>query len=46
MRPLLLILLLSTAAGASTLPGFHVQLLRGVPGFITALAADSHVTIY
>jgi len=46
MKRLLLILLLSTAAGASTLPGFHVQLLRGVPGFVTSLAVDSHGTIY
>jgi hypothetical protein len=46
MKRLLLIFLLSTTAGASTLPGFHVQLLRGVPGFVTSLAVDSHGTIY
>src|ERR1700756_999773 len=46
MKRLLLILALAPAAGAPTLPGFHVQLLRGVPGFVTALATDSHGTLY
>lgn len=46
MRRFLLILLLATAANASTLPGFRVQLLQGVPGFVTSLAVDSHGTLY
>jgi hypothetical protein len=46
MKRLLLIFLLTAAADASTLPGFRVQLMQGVPGFITALAVDSHGTIY
>lgn len=39
-------MLMAAAAKASTLPGFHVQLLRGVPGFVTSLATDSHGTLY
>ena len=47
MKRLLLILaILSSTARASTLPGFHVQLLHGVAGFVTALAVDSHGTLY
>jgi glucose/arabinose dehydrogenase len=46
MKRLLLILLLSAAADAATLPGFHVQLVQGTAGFITALAIDSQGTIY
>lgn len=46
MKPLFLILLLTTATHASTLPGFRVQLLQGVPGFVTSLAIDSKGTIY
>ena len=51
MRRFLLILLLTTAANAtaanaSTLPGFRVQLLQGVPEFVTSLAVDSHGTLY
>jgi hypothetical protein len=46
MKRLLLILMLASAASASTLPGFRVQLLHGVPGFITSLAVDSKGTIY
>jgi len=46
MKRLLLILLLASAANASTLPGFRVQLLHAVPGFITSLAVDSKGTIY
>src|SRR3954454_7623682 len=46
MKRLLLIFLLAAAADASTLPGFHVQLVQGTPGFITALAFDSQGTLY
>ena len=46
MRRFLLILLLATGANASTLPGFRVQLLQGVPQFVTSLAVDSHGTLY
>jgi hypothetical protein len=46
MKRLLLIFLLASSAEASTLPGFHVQLVQGVSGFITALAVDSHGTLY
>jgi hypothetical protein len=45
-RLLLIIILLASSANASTLPGFHVQLLHGVAGFVTALAVDSHGTLY
>jgi glucose/arabinose dehydrogenase len=31
---------------ASTLPGFHVQLVQATSGFITALAVDSQGTVY
>jgi len=43
---LLLALLLGAAADASTLPGFHVQLVQGTSGFVTALAVDSQGTLY
>jgi glucose/arabinose dehydrogenase len=46
MKRLLLIFLLATAADASTLPGFHVQLVQATSGFITALASDSQGTLY
>jgi hypothetical protein len=46
MKRFLLILLLSPAAHASSLPGFRVQVLQGVAGFLTSLAVDSHGTIY
>jgi glucose/arabinose dehydrogenase len=46
MKRLLLIFLLSATAEAATLPGFHVQLVQGTAGFITALAADSQGTLY
>jgi Glucose / Sorbosone dehydrogenase/Dockerin type I domain len=46
MRRFLLILLLASAANASTLPGFRVQLLQGVPEFITSLAVDSRGMLY
>ena len=46
MRRFLLILLLATGANASTLPGFRVQLLQGVPQFVTSLAVDSKGTLY
>jgi glucose/arabinose dehydrogenase len=34
------------AADASTLPGFHVQLVQATSGFITSLAVDSEGTVY
>jgi glucose/arabinose dehydrogenase len=43
---LILSLVLAAAANASTLPGFHVQVVQGVSGFITSLAVDSHGTLY
>jgi Glucose / Sorbosone dehydrogenase/Dockerin type I domain len=46
MRRFLLLLMLATAANGSVLPGFRVQLLQGVPGFVTSLAVDSHGTLY
>jgi hypothetical protein len=46
MKRLLCILLLTAAADASTLPGFHVQLVQATSGFITSLAIDSQGTIY
>jgi hypothetical protein len=46
MKRLLGILLLTAAANASTLPGFHVQLVQATSGFITSLAVDSQGTIY
>ncbi|HEV7484864.1 MAG TPA: PQQ-dependent sugar dehydrogenase [Thermoanaerobaculia bacterium] len=46
MKRLLCILLVCVAAEASTLPGFHVQLVQGTAGFITALATDSQGTLY
>ncbi|MGH9422004.1 MAG: PQQ-dependent sugar dehydrogenase [Thermoanaerobaculia bacterium] len=46
MKRIIMILLMAATATASTLPGFHVQLLRGVPQFVTALAIDSHGTLY
>ncbi|MEA2416624.1 MAG: hypothetical protein QOI58_3281, partial [Thermoanaerobaculia bacterium] len=46
MKRLLSILLVSAAANAATLPGFHVQLVQATAGFITALAVDSQGTLY
>lgn len=46
MKRFLLIFLLASAADASTLPGFHVQLVQGSPGFVTSLAIDSQGTLY
>jgi len=46
MKRFFLILMLAVGADAATLPGFHVQVVHGVPGFITALAVDSHGTLY
>jgi hypothetical protein len=46
MKRLFLIFLLCAPAEASTLPGFHVQLVQGTAGFITALAIDSQGTLY
>jgi glucose/arabinose dehydrogenase len=46
MKRFLLIFLLAAAAEGSTLPGFHVQLVQGTPGFVTALAVDSQGTLY
>ena len=46
MKRLLLTFLFAAAADGSTLPGFHVQLVQGTPGFVTALAVDSQGTLY
>jgi len=46
MKRLFLILMMASAAEGSTLPGFRVQVLRGVPGFLSSLAVDSHGTLY
>ena len=46
MKRFLLILLLASTARATTLPGFHVQVLQGTTGFLTALVVDSRGTIY
>ncbi len=50
MKRLLLLLIIhllaASAAKAVTLPGFRVQLLQGVPGFVTSLALDSRGTLY
>src|SRR5712672_3485635 len=46
MKRLVLMMLMAATANASTLPGFRVQLLRGVPGFVTSLVTDSHGTLY
>jgi hypothetical protein len=46
MKRFLLILMLTVAADAATLPGFRVQVVQGSAGFITSLAADSRGTIY
>jgi glucose/arabinose dehydrogenase len=46
MKRLLLILLLSGTAAASTLPGFHIHLVQATSGFITSLAIDSQRTVY
>ena len=40
------LLLLPTAAGATALPGFRVQLLGSTAGFASSLAVDSRGTIY
>lgn len=45
LRPLL-VLLLSTTAGAATLPGFSVETLARTPGFVSSVTTDSHGTIY
>jgi len=46
MKRILLILLCAAAANGTTLPGFHVQVVQGVSGFLTSLAVDSHGTVY
>ncbi len=46
LRPLLVLLLLSTTAGAATLPGFTVETLARAPGFVSSVTSDSHGTIY
>ncbi len=46
MKRLVLIFLLAGGANASTLPGFHIQAVQGVSGFITSLAVDSRGTLY
>src|SRR5688500_3557971 len=45
LRPLL-VLLLTTTAGAATLPGFSVEILARTPGFVSSVTTDSHGTIY
>lgn len=45
LRPLL-VLLLTTTAGAATLPGFSVETLARTPGFVSSVTTDSHGTIY
>jgi glucose/arabinose dehydrogenase len=46
MKRFLLPFFFAMAADASTLPGFHVQLVQASSGFITALAVDSRGTVY
>src|SRR4029077_15393283 len=46
MKRLILILMAASAAQASTLPGFHVQLLHGASGFVTVLAVRSQAPLY
>jgi len=46
MKRIFLIFLMAAGAKAASLPGFRVELVHGVPGFVTALAADSHGTLY
>lgn len=41
-----LFFLAASAAHASALSGFHVKVVQGVSGFLTALTVDSHGTIY
>jgi len=46
MKRILLILMMAAGANAVTLPGFRVELVHGIPGFVTALAVDSQGTLY
>lgn len=46
MKRIFLILMMAVGANAVTLPGFRVELVHGIPGFVTALAVDSHGTLY
>ncbi|HEX2120778.1 MAG TPA: PQQ-dependent sugar dehydrogenase [Thermoanaerobaculia bacterium] len=41
-----LLLLLATSLHAATLPGFRVETIAGVPGFVSSVVADSKGTIY
>jgi glucose/arabinose dehydrogenase len=45
-RIFVVLILVAGAADAATLPGFRVELVHGVPGFVTALAVDSRGTLY
>jgi glucose/arabinose dehydrogenase len=46
LRPLVAAILLSTSAGAATLPGFRVETLARTHGFVSSIATDSKGTIY
>jgi glucose/arabinose dehydrogenase len=46
MKRIFLILMLAAGANAATLPGFRVELVHGVSGFVTALTIDSHGTLF
>src|SRR5215213_6789221 len=43
---LLLSLLLAVSAGAGTLPGFRVEKVADVPGFVTSVVVDSRGVVY
>lgn len=46
LRPLIAFLLLTTSAGAATLPGFRVETLARAPGFVSSVVTDSTGIIY
>src|SRR5215210_3979824 len=46
MRLLLLLLAVAWSAGAGTLPGFRVEPVASLPGFVSSVVVDSHGTIY
>ena len=46
LRTLLVFLLLTSTAGAATLPGFGVETLVRAQGFVSSVVSDSHGTIY
>lgn len=41
-----LLLLLATSLSAATLPGFRIETIAGVPGFVSSVVVDSHGTLY